>query len=381
VPSLTRYPLLVATVKRDYYEILGVGRTASDDEIRRAFRSLARRYHPDVNKDEAAAEMFKQINEAYEVLSDPDKRQRYDMFGHAGVEGAGVGFSGGFGPFADLFATFFGGETLRRERTGPVRGSDLRLTLEIEFLDAIFGTEKQVSVPREQACSRCDGTGAEPGTKRSQCSTCRGSGEVRSVQNSIFGRVVNVVTCPRCGGQGQIIETPCATCGGVGREQVTRELTITIPAGIDDGQQLRISAEGEGGERGGRSGDLYVLIRVRSHRVFERRGLDVVYELPMSPALAVLGGDVEVPTVDGGHTLKVPPGTQTGSVLRIRGKGVPQLGGSGRGDQLVVTRIVVPTHMSAKERKLWQELSGTAKEPERAGEEGLLGRIRDAFRG
>lgn len=368
----------MATVRRDYYEILGIARGASEDEIRRAFRSLARRYHPDVNKEPSAAETFKEINEAYEVLSDPDKRQRYDMFGHAGVEGAGAGFSGGFGPFADLFATFFGAETLRRS-TDPARGADLRMALEVDFLEAVFGTEKQISIPRDQTCSRCSGNGAEPGSKVSRCSTCDGSGEVRSVQNSIFGRVVNVVSCPRCGGQGQMVEKPCATCGGSGREQVTRELTVTIPAGIDDGQQLRISAEGEGGERGGRSGDLYVLVRVRPHRVFERRGLDVVYELRISPALAVVGGDVEVPTVDGAHTLRVPPGTQHGSVLRIRGKGVPQLGGNGRGDQLVVTRIVVPTRMSAKERKLWQELAASAKEPERSGEEGLFGRIRDAF--
>jgi molecular chaperone DnaJ len=369
----------MATVKRDYYETLGVRRDASEEEIRRAFRKLARQHHPDVNGSPEAEVMFKQINEAYEVLADPEKRQRYDMFGHAGVEGATGGFSTGFGPFADIFTTFFGGD-LRRERTGPVRGADLRMELQIDFLEAVFGAEKQVRIPREQACSRCDGSGAEPGTTQSECATCRGAGEVTSVQNSFFGRVVNVTTCPRCGGAGRIVETPCSRCAGSGREQVTRERAITIPAGIDDGQQLRVAGEGEGGARGGTPGDLYLLVRVRPHAVFQRRGQDVVYELRVSPALAVLGGDVDVPTVDGPQSLHVPAGTQHGAILRMRGKGVPRLNGSARGDELVLVRVVMPTRLSSKERKVWEQVREASGEPERSeAEQGLLGKLRDVF--
>src|ERR671934_995880 len=320
----------MATTKGDLYEILGVSRGASDEEIRRAFRKLARQYHPDVNKGDGAEQRFKEINAAYEILSDPEKRQRYDAFGLAGVEPAG-GFTGGFGPFADLFETFFGADL--RRRSGPTRGSDLRMEVELEFLEAVFGGDRKIDVAREQLCSRCGGGGAEPGTRTRTCDRCGGSGEVRTVQNTIFGRVMSAVMCPRCNGEGRVHDQHCSRCRGSGREHVSRELTITIPAGIDDGQQLRLTGEGEAGYRGGPPGDLYAQIRVRPHPLFHRRGHDVLYELRVSPALATLGGKLEVPTVDGVESLEIPAGTQHASLIRLRGKGVPRLGAAGRGDE------------------------------------------------
>ena len=371
----------MATVKRDYYEVLGVARAASDDEIRRAFRRLAREHHPDLNKDDGAEGRFKELNEAYEILSDPEKRQRYDAFGHAGVGAGDPTFSTGFGPFADLFESFFGTD-LRRERAGPARGSDLRMELEVDFLEAIFGAERKVEVPREQLCSKCGGSGAEPGSKVTRCERCGGSGELRTVQNTFFGRVVNSATCPRCMGEGRVHEQSCVRCEGSGRERIVKQLAISIPAGIADGQQLRLSGEGEAGARGGPPGHLYVLVRVRPHEVFERRGTDILYGLRISPVLAALGGEVEVPTVDGLDRVNVSAGTQHGATLRLRGKGVPRLAGSGRGDEIVVFNVVVPKHLSGKEKKLWQELRAVSSEPERSAEEkSLLGHLKDMLRG
>lgn len=359
----------MATVKRDFYEVLGVPRDASDEDIRRAFRRLARQYHPDVNSESGAEERFKEVNEAYEVLSDPERRQRYDAFGHAGLEGVlAPDFAAGFGAFTDLFDSFFGTD-LRRRRRGPARGADVRIELDIDLLEAVHGGERRVRVPREDVCGRCRGERAEPGTARARCGTCGGAGEVRSVRSSLFGRIVNVSTCPACDGAGETIPTPCRQCGGSGREEVVQDLTITVPPGIDDGQQLRVSGRREAGARGGETGDLYVRVRVLPHPLFERRGPHLTYELRLSPALAALGGDVEVPTVDGAERLRIPPGTQHGAVLRLRGKGVPRLGGGARGDQLVVASIVVPTKLSARERKLWQELRAASAEPERPAEE------------
>ena len=371
----------MATTKGDLYEILGVSRAASDEDIRRAFRRLARQYHPDVNNENGAEIRFKEINAAYEILSDPDKRQRYDAFGLAGVDGgAAGGVSGGFGPFADLFESFFG--TDLRRRSGPARGSDLRMELQIEFLEAVFGGDRKIQVGREQLCSRCGGAGAEPGTKTRSCDRCGGSGEVRAVQNTIFGRVMSSAMCPRCNGEGRVHEQHCTLCRGSGREHVLRELTVTLPAGIDEGQPLRLTGEGEAGYRGGPPGDLYVLMHVRPHPVFQRRGQDILYELRVSPALATLGGKVDVPTVDGLQSIDVPAATQHASLLRLRGRGVPRLNSSGRGDQVVVVNVVVPTKLSAKERKLWEEMRETSGEPERStAEKGLLEHLKDLFRG
>src|SRR5947199_9611144 len=290
----------------DYYDLLGVPRNASDEQIRSADRRLARQYHPDVNKADDASERFKQITEAYEILTDPQRRQRYDMFGST---------SGGFGDFGigDLFETFFGGDLRRREPRGPMRGADLRMEIEIDLLDAVQGRERVITVPRLETCERCHGNGAEPGTSTSTCATCNGRGEVRQVQQSVFGRFVNVSTCPRCGGAGKPADKQCARCRGEARERKDREIGLSIPAGIDDGQQLRVAGEGEAGMRGGPTGDRYVLIRIKDHESFKRDNDDLVHVLRISPAQAVLGDEVSVPTIEGGEVkVRIPPSAQHG---------------------------------------------------------------------
>ena len=360
---------------RDHYEVLGVGRGASEDEIRSAYRRLARQYHPDVSDADDAAARFREVTEAYEVLSDPQRRQRYDMFGGAG----------GFGDFGigDIFETFFGGD--RRRERGPMRGADLRMEIELELVDAVRGGERVISVPRLENCERCSGNGAEPGTSTSTCATCGGRGEVRQMQQSVFGRFVNVATCPRCGGAGRTVDTPCATCRGEGRQRKDREIRLVIPAGIDDGQQLRVSGEGEAGGRGGPPGDLYVLVRLAEDRAFRRDGDDLIHPLRVSPAQAALGDELEVPLIEGGKSkVKVPSGAQHGEVVRLRGKGVPHLGRSGRGDQLVVLEVAIPRSLSKEERGLYaklRELSGTPARDDDDDRDGMFDRIRDAFGG
>src|SRR5213595_849767 len=300
----------------DYYALLGVPRNATDDQIRSAYRKLARQYHPDVNGAPDAAERFKQVTEAYEVLADPQRRQRYDMFGST---------SGGFGDFGigDLFETFFGGDLRRRETRGPMRGADLRMEIEIELLDAVQGRERVITVPRLETCDRCGGDGAEPGSTVTTCSQCSGKGEVRQVQQSVFGRFVNVSTCPRCGGAGKTVDKVCTRCRGEGRERKERDLSLNVPAGIDDGQQLRVAGEGEAGMRGGPSGDLYVLIRVKDHAQFRREGDDLIHVARLSPSQAALGDEISVPTIEGAETkVRVPAGAQHGQMVRVRGKGV-----------------------------------------------------------
>src|SRR6266850_8458507 len=320
----------------DYYALLGVSRQATDEQIRSAYRKLARQYHPDVNSASDAAERFKAPTEAYEVLTDPERRQRYDMFGSA---------TGGIGDFGigDLFETFFGGDLRRREPRGPMRGADLRMEIEIDLLDAVQGRERIITVPRLETCERCKGSGAEPGSSISTCATCNGRGEVRQVQQSVFGRFVNVSTCPRCGGAGKTVDKVCTRCRGEGRERKDKELELTLPPGIDDGQQLRVAGEGEAGLRSGPSGDLYVLIRIKEHDLFRREGDDLVHVLRISPAQASLGEELAVPTIDGVESaVRVPAGSQHGQMVRLRGKGVPHLGSSGRGDQLVYLDVAVP---------------------------------------
>src|SRR5436309_1662137 len=282
---------LMATAT-DYYALLGLPRNATVEQIRSAYRKLARQYHPDVNKDAGAADKFKQITEAYEVLSDAERRQRYDMFGST---------QGGLGDFGigDLFETFFGSEFRRREPRGPMRGADLRMEIEIELIDAVRGGERKIRVPRLEMCSHCQGSGAEPGSNVSTCTTCNGRGEVRQVQQSVFGRFVNVSTCPRCGGAGKTVDKVCTKCRGEGRERKDKDLELTLPPGIDDGQQLRVAGEGEAGLRGGPSGDLYVLIRIKEHELFRREGDDLIHVLRISPAQATLGDELSVPTIEG----------------------------------------------------------------------------------
>jgi molecular chaperone DnaJ len=367
--------------KRDYYEVLGVPRTASKEEIKRAYRRLARRYHPDVSQEEDADEKFKEVGEAYEVLSDDQKRAAYDRFGHAGVRGAGAGgFEDfGFGGVADIFEEFFGGFSgTRRRRRGPRRGADLRYDLAISFEEAIFGTEKEIEVRRPEICPTCNGSGAEPGTTPERCPQCNGTGEVRRVQQSILGQFVNVTTCPNCRGEGEVISTPCHTCHGRKQVQQQRKLKVRIPAGIQSEQQIRLSGEGAPGSNGGPPGNLYVVVTVEGHPIFQRRGNDILINLEINVAQAALGDEVIVPTVDGDATLKVPAGTQSGTVFRLRDRGVPHLNGNGRGDQLVMTQVVVPTNLTNRQRELFEEMAGTlGKEVVPQREKGFLNDLKD----
>lgn len=372
--------------KRDYYEVLGVERGASEDEIKKAYRRLARKYHPDVNKDDPQAEeKFKEINEAYQVLSDPQKRAAYDRFGHAGTDpgfGAGPG-AGGFGDFTfegfgDIFDMFFGSGG-RRPRTGPQKGADLRYDLRIEFEDAAFGKETTIKVPRTEICSTCHGNRAKPGTPIKTCPVCNGSGQVHSVQNTMFGRFSTVRTCDRCQGEGKIIETPCPTCVGRGRVRQVRTIKITIPAGVDSGYRLRVAGEGEAGERGGPPGDLYVYITVKPHPFFKRTGNDLVIEQKISFAQAALGAVIEVPTLEGTATLKIPEGTQPGTLFRLRGKGVPYLNGGGRGDQLVRVHIDVPTKLTPAQREAIHQVAEAFGEEVGQPDKGFFGKVREAF--
>jgi molecular chaperone DnaJ len=367
--------------KRDYYEVLGVPRSADADDVKRAFRRLARQYHPDVNREDGAEERFKEINEAYEVLSDSEKRARYDRFGHAGVQGAGgAGFEGfGFG-IDDIFESFFGGARTGASARRPRAGQDLRYDLEISFEEAVFGCDKEIEAARHEPCPTCNGSGAAPGTSPVRCRECGGTGEVRHVQRSILGSFVNVATCPRCQGSGEEITTPCPECGGSKLVLNTRRLTVAIPPGVDDGIRIRLNGEGEPGAMGGPPGNLYVFISVKPHRYFKRRNNDVILELVINVAQAALGDLVKVPTLEGEQEVAIPGGTQTGEVIRLRGQGVPYLRRSGRGDQLIVLTVSTPRKLSARQRELFKELGDTlGGEIVAQPEKGFLERFRDAL--
>jgi molecular chaperone DnaJ len=366
--------------KRDYYEVLGVARNASQEEIKKAYRRLARQYHPDINREPGADAMFKEINEANEVLSDPDKRAMYDRFGHNGPAG-GMGydpFAGG-DPFGSIFEAFFGGGAQRQAQRGPLRGADLRYTLSISFEEAIFGAEKDIEFRRQELCPACRGRGAEPGTEAVRCPKCNGLGEVR--QRAPFLNMVTVTTCDQCRGEGTVIANPCRECRGEGRVRQPRHLTVKIPAGVDNSQQIRISGEGDAGPRGGPTGNLYVALDIQPHQYFVREGNEILLELPLNVAQATLGAELDVPTVDGPERLRVPPGVQTGATFRLRAKGVPFLRGGGRGDQIVVARVVVPTRLNDHQRRLFQELAESLEAEEIGGhqDEGFFGRLKSAL--
>jgi molecular chaperone DnaJ len=357
---------MASSGKRDYYEVLGVSRSATELEIKSAYRKLALKHHPDRNPgDKSAEERFKEAAEAYSVLQDSEKRSRYDTYGHAGLGAgaAGAGFDPTiFADFGDILGDFFGfGDVFGRRRGGPRRGSDLRYNLELTFEEAAFGTETHIQIPRAEGCGACKGTGSAPGSKPSTCSSCGGSGQVTFQQG--FFSVAR--SCGRCHGSGRIITTPCKQCGGAGQVTVERNLQIKIPAGVDGGSQLRISGEGEGGTAGGPSGDLYVVLRVQEHSFFRRDGYDLACEIPVTVAQAALGGVIEVPTLEGGRTrVTVPGGTQTGAAFRVRQQGVPHLGSKGRGDLHVVVRVVVPSKLTHEQRQLFEELAKTLPPPE-----------------
>lgn len=378
------------TTKRDYYEALGVPKNAAPEDIKKAFRQLARKYHPDVNKDHDAEAKFKEINEAYEVLSDDQKRAAYDRYGHAAAGQGGFGADGfggaGFGDINDIFSEFFGGfarqggGTAAQQRRGPRRGADLKYDLKIEFLEAVFGVEKQIEVGRSESCSRCNGNGSEPGTQPTRCRTCNGSGEVRRVQQSILGSFVSVNTCPTCGGSGETISVPCKQCGGKKQVRVTKTLQVSVPPGVDSGTQIRLNGEGEPGANGGQAGNLYVVINVAPHQYFRRKDNDIVIEIPINVAQAALGDEIEVPTVDGKEKLSIPAGTQGGSVFRIKNKGVPHLRRNMRGDQLVLISVAVPSSLSAEQRRLFAELAKTmGKEVTPQSEKGFMDKLKDVF--
>jgi len=372
------------TTQRDYYEVLGVERGASDAEIKKAFRRLAQQWHPDVSTDDHADERFKEINEAYQVLSDPQRRQAYDMFGAAGVGAGGfdAGATAGFGAFSDLFDAFFGGSaagTVRRGR--PAVGSDLRYDLRITFEESIRGTEKEIEFTALDRCPTCSGSGAKPGTAPATCPQCGGRGEVRHARQTMLGQMVNVVTCPRCRGEGRIVESPCETCRGEGRTARTKRLRVAVPAGIDDGHQIRLSAEGEVGPRGGPPGSLYVAIHVAAHPLLRREGTELYHELDLSIAQAALGATVRVPTAEGEEDLEVKPGTQPGTEIRLRGRGVPHLRRAGaRGDLHVIVEVKVPTRLSREQREALEAFAAASGENDVGGARGgVLDRIKDAL--
>ncbi len=363
----------------DYYDILGVGRDASDADIRRAFRMLARKYHPDVAKTDGAETRFKEINEAYEVLRDSEKRKLYDRFGRNGPAsplGAGREDFSGFG---DIFDAFFGGGRPRGSR-GAEGGADLRATLNLEFLESVFGAEKTLVYERLEPCGTCGGGGSEPGSKASTCRLCGGSGQVRRAQRSIFGQFVNVSTCGRCGGRGQEITDPCHTCRGAGLQRTRLERAIDVPAGLQPGTDLRLAGEGDHGPRGGRPGDLYVAVGVTPHPRLLRDQDDIVSGLRLNVAEAALGVKLDVETVDGSSTIEIPAGTQPGTVLTLKGLGIPRYGGSGRGNHRLTVRVQIPSKLSREQRGLLEQLGESLPEGGSEDAESFAERVRAAFR-
>ncbi|HLF72322.1 MAG TPA: molecular chaperone DnaJ [Dehalococcoidia bacterium] len=372
----------MATQKADYYETLGVGRDASADELKRAFRRLAMQYHPDRNAEEGAEARFKEINEAYEVLSDQEKRATYDRYGHAGMDGVfgnrGFDGFGPFGGFGDIFDAFFGAASQTRSRRTPSRGPDVQVQIDLTFEEAAFGVEKSITVNRTELCSRCNGLRAEPGTEPQKCQTCDGAGEVRRVQRSVFGQFINVAACDRCRGEGWIIPKPCTNCRGSGRERMARTLEVKVPPGVDHGSQIRLTGEGELGSYGGPRGSIYVVLRVADHPIFERDEDDLHVMLNINFAQAALGDEIEVPTLEGPQKQKIAPGTESGDVLTLKGKGVPHLRGGGRGDIHVHVQVTTPKRLSAEQKKLVQQLSESLA-ADGENPKGLFEKVKDAL--
>ena len=370
---------------RDYYEILNISKEATQDEIKSSFRILAKKYHPDLNPNDKEAEQnFKEINEAYEVLSDPGKREKYDTFGHAGVNGQG-GYGQDFGGFGDIFDDIFdifgggGFSQSSSRRRGPVRGADLRYNLDLDFKEAVFGIEKEIQIRKSENCETCGATGVKPGSSKETCSKCNGSGEVRYAQQSPFGQFVRVATCDECGGTGEIIKEKCTVCSGTGREIKNKRIKVKIPAGVDTGSIISIQGEGEPGERGGPSGDLFIYITVEEHDIFKRKGNDIHFTVPISFAEASLGAEIEIPTLDGTVKHTIPEGTQTGTQFRLKNRGIPNVRGIGRGHIYFKVKVEVPTKLTEKQKELLKEFAKEGGESHREGKKGFFGKMKDAF--
>ncbi len=375
--------------KRDYYEVLGVSKSATQDEIKSAYRKLAKKYHPDMNPGDAAAEeKFKEVNEAYEILSDESKKSKYDQFGHAGVDpsysGGGYGsYGGGFdfgdmGGFSDIFESFFGGGTSSR-RNGPRRGQDLHTTISISFEEAVFGTEKTISVDRTEACNECHGTGAKKGTSPATCPTCNGTGQTRTTQRTPFGSFSSTKTCSTCGGKGTVIKEACTKCHGSGRINNKKNISVKIPKGIDNGQTISLAGQGNAGTNGGMAGDLLITVRIAPHKLFKREGQNVYCEFPLTYTQAALGCEVEVPTVDGKVKYTIPEGTQTDTTFRLKGKGIPNINGYGRGDQYVKVYVEVPTNLSKEQKELLKKFDTLSGKKTYTKQKGFFEKLKDAF--
>lgn len=376
--------------KRDYYEVLGIDKNADAKEIKSAFRKSAKKYHPDLNPEDKEAEVkFKEVNEAYDVLSDPDKKAKYDQFGHAafdqtqGFGGAGGADFGGFGDFGDLFGDIFGsafggGGSSSRRNQGPRPGSDTNIKMTLKFEEAVFGCKKKIKLNIIENCDECGGSGAKKGTSKHTCDVCHGTGQVKEIRRTPFGQMASTKTCPKCHGTGEIIDDPCPKCHGTGKIKVKKEISVTIPAGVDTNTVIPLRGQGNVGEKGGPKGDIYVYINVLEHEYFERDGSDIWYEMPISFAKAALGGEVRVPTIDGKVKYNISEGTQTGTVFKLKGKGVKRLRNNSKGDQFVKIKVDVPKKLTEKQRKILEEFAMESGE-EIDGKKGVFGKIKDAF--
>lgn len=369
---------------KDYYEILNVSKDASQDEIKSSFRRLAKKYHPDLNpNDKEAEQRFKEINEAYEVLSDPEKRRRYDTFGPEGVNGQ-AGYGQGFGGFGDIFEDIFDifgdgfGQTTSKRR-GPVRGADLRYNLDLEFKEAVFGTEKEIQIRKSEPCRTCDGSGVKPGSQKETCSKCNGSGEVRYAQQTPFGQFVRVATCDQCDGTGEFIKEKCNTCSGTGKEIRNKKIKIKVPAGVDTGSIISVRGEGEVGERGGLPGDLFIYINVKEHSIFKRKGNDIYFTIPITFTDAALGAEIEIPTLEGKESFTIPEGTQTGTKFRLKNRGVSNVKGVGKGDLYFKVEVKVPKKLTEKQKELLREFAKISGENHKDGKKGFFDKVKDAF--
>lgn len=384
--------------KRDYYDVLGIDKNASQDEIKKAYRKLSKKYHPDISDDPQADEKFKEVSEAYDTLKDEGKRQQYDQFGHAGGQagfggggggyGSGFGGQGGFGQggfggsgFEDIFDTFFGGGGRQRDPNAPVQGDDLQYTMDLEFEEAIFGKEETIHYKRDENCKTCGGNGAKPGTQPTTCSNCRGSGKVTQAQQTAFGTFQTQTTCPQCGGSGQEIKEKCQDCQGRGHTNETHSVKVKIPAGVEDGNQIRLQGQGNAGKNGGPYGDLYVVFRVKDSDIFQRRGSEIYYDLPINFVQASLGDEIKVPTVHGNVSLKIPAGTQTGTSFRLKNKGAPKLRGNGNGHQHVKVKVVIPTDLTNRQAELLREFAKVSDiQVQDQTDDNFFDKVKDVFR-